>query len=325
MTDFFATVPAMPSFDEMGYIHNRLQRDTEHRDETSLDDMMRQTGARYFLFADGKLVLSVKDERYNGLFCQDRAERLGADMGKIILLGSDPGERFAPRLAIPIKPEAIEALEADPTYELWTVRGVGLKGNLPADQLGAIAQASSLLSWHENHQFCAKCGHQTHVALAGARRDCPQCESLHFPRTDPVVIMLALHKDKDGVERCLLGNHTRFEGPMYSTLAGFMEQGEILEDAVRREIEEEAGIKIGAVRYMASQPWPFPSSLMLGCYAQALGDTLSLDETELRDAQWYTREEVREMMARPVGDPEPHVPGSFSIAAWLIRGWVDAE
>ena len=196
---------------------------------------------------------------------------------------------------------------------------------LPPEQLGTVAQARSLLNWHDTHQYCAKCGAKTHVALAGARRDCPSCEAVHFPRTDPVVIMLAIHRDDQGVERCLLGHHTRFDTPMFSTLAGFMEQGETLEAAVRREIFEEAGVAIGAVRYLASQPWPFPSSLMLGCFAEALSPDIKLDTTELTEANWYTREDLRVMMERPVGSSDPHVPGSFSIANWLIREWAQAD
>ena len=326
MSDFFSIPFKLPEFGDMGYAHNRLSRDTEHRDEDSLGAMMVQTGARYFLFDDERVVLSIRSDRRNALFCQDRVQELGGDMDKVILLGSDPEERFAPRLALPLKPEAVDAIEASEEYEFWTVRAVGLKRVLPPDQLGAIAQARSLLFWHDNHQYCGKCGSPSHVALAGARRDCPSCGSQYFPRTDPTVIMLAIREDEKGVERCLLGHHTRFQDQkMYSTLAGFMEQGETLEDAVRREIYEEAGVRIGAVRYMASQPWPFPYSLMIGCYAEALNEDITLDETELTDAQWFSREEIHEMMKRGIDSDQPHIPAGFSIAAWLIRGWADRE
>lgn len=320
---FFKTNLATKSLETVAYTRNRLQRDTELRDEESLALMMAQTGARYFLFDGERIVLEIRATRRNALYCQGRVEELGGDMDKIILLGSDPGERHAPRLALPLKPEAVEAIEADPDYEFWSIRGVALKAVVPPDQLGAIAQARSLLHWHENHGFCAKCGHPTMVALAGARRDCPSCNAMHFPRTDPVVIMLAIHRDEEGTERVLLGNHVRFDGPMYSTLAGFMEQGETLEDAVRREIHEEAGIKVGEVCYLASQPWPFPSSLMIGCYGEAISTDIDIDEAELRDARWFTRQEVREMLSRPVGDSLPHVPGGGSIAAFLVQNWAE--
>ena len=324
-TDFFAATRSLPTFDELGFAHNRLDRDTEHRSENTIPDMLQDSRARFYLFHGDQLLLWVKDGRSNALFCQDRAGRLGADMDKIILLGTDPEEENAPRLAAPLKADAGEALKENPDYAFENVRTIGLRGLLPADQLGAIAQARSLLNWHDSHQYCSKCGTLTNVALAGARRDCPSCSAVHFPRTDPVVIMLAIHRDEAGIERCLLGHHARFETPMYSTLAGFMEQGETLEAAVRREIFEEAAIQVGVVRYLGSQPWPFPSSLMLGCFAEALTSDIAIDETELTHADWYTREEVRAMMARDYGSEQPHIPGRFSIAAWLIRGWVEAE
>lgn len=325
MSDFFAVQHAMMPMDHVGYVHNRLDRDTEHRTEDSLSDMMVQTGSRFFLMHGDNVLLSQRGERWNALVCERRAKELGGEMDKIILLGTDPGERNAPRLALPLSDEAAAELEAGDEYELWSLRAVGIKGVLPPDQVGALAQARSLLHWHENHQFCAKCGQKTEIRLAGARRDCPSCEAMHFPRTDPVVIMLAIHKDENGIERCLLGHHTRFEAPMYSTLAGFMEQGETIEAAVRREIFEEAGIEIKAVRYAGSQPWPFPASLMLGCYAEATSSEIFLDETELTDACWFTREEVREMLTRDMDSELPHVPHSFSIASWLIQGWVDGK
>ncbi|WP_319530611.1 NAD(+) diphosphatase [uncultured Cohaesibacter sp.] len=322
--DFFAFSHSLPSFEGLGYAHNRLDRDTESRDETTLERMKAVPEARYYLFDGDQLLLREHDGRHDPLFCAEQADRLGARMDRVILLGCDPEENNAPRLATRLKNEALKALEDDRDFLLETVRGVGLKGLLPPDQLGSVAQAHSLLSWHENHPFCPKCGSRTEVALAGARRDCPNCSAMHFPRTDPVVIMLAIHRDEMGVERCLLGHHTRFDTPMYSTLAGFMEQGETLEHAVRREIEEEAGIKIGAVQYLTSQPWPFPSSLMLGCFAEAQSSGISIDPTELTEARWFTRDEVREMMRRDSSSGLPHIPGRFSIAAWLIRYWVDA-
>ncbi|MCV6602985.1 MAG: NAD(+) diphosphatase [Cohaesibacter sp.] len=323
MSDFFAAQHAMIAMDHVGYVHNRLDRDTEHRTEDSLQEMMVQNGSRYFVLHGDKVLLSQRGTRYNALVCERRAKEVGGLMDRIILLGTDPAERNAPRLAIPLSDDAAAALEDDKEYELWSLRAIGTKGLLPADQLGALAQARSLLHWHETHQFCAQCGAKTAIALAGARRDCPACSAQHFPRTDPVVIMLAIHKAEDGIERCLLGHHTRSETPMYSTLAGFMEQGETLEAAVRREIYEESGIEIKAVRYAGSQPWPFPSSLMLGCYAEAVSSDIYIDEAELSDARWFTKNEVREMISRGTDSDLPHVPHRFSIAAWLIQGWLD--
>lgn len=326
MPDFFASLRTLPSFDEIGYAQNRLDRNTEYRTDTSLSDAMAKETARYYLFHGETLVVRDRQAGLQALFCRAKADALGADFSKVILLGDDVEDGNAPRLAAVLSDEAAERL-AEPSedgHRLETVRAVGLRGLLPADELGAIAQARSLLNWHASHRYCSRCGTETIVALAGARRDCPSCSAVHFPRTDPVVIMLAIHVDEAGVERCLLGHHTRFDTPMYTTLAGFMEQGETLEAAVRREIFEESGVRIGAVRYMASQPWPFPSSLMLGCFAEATTSEIVIDDTELTHAGWYTRDEVREMMAREYGCDLPHIPGHFSIAAWLIRCWVDA-
>ena len=135
--------------------------------------------------------------------------------------------------------------------------------------------------------------------------------------------MLILRKDAEGVERCLLAHHTRFTDPMYTTLAGFMEPGETIEAAVRREVFEESAIHVGTVRYMASQPWPFPASLMIGCYGEALSSEITVDPTELTDARWFTRDEVRTLLERGTDSDLPHIPGHFSIAAWLIRSWVN--
>ncbi|SNY91848.1 NAD+ diphosphatase [Cohaesibacter sp. ES.047] len=322
--DFFAFSHTLPTFEGLGYAHNRLDRDTEARDETTLERMMAAPGARFYLFDGDQVVMRQRDDRLDPLFCLASVERLGGDMDSVILLGTDPDEDNAPRLATRLKGEAGQALDEKAGYCAGTVRDVGLKALLPPDQVGAVAQATSLLHWHDTQRYCSKCGALTQVALSGARRDCPSCSSFQFPRTDPVVIMLAIHRDEAGIERCLLGHHTRFDSPMYSTLAGYMEQGETLEHAVRREIEEEAGIAIGAVQYLTSQPWPFPSSLMLGCFAEALSSEISIDPTELTNAGWFTRDQVREMLSRDSSCGLPHIPGRFSIAAWLIRYWVDA-
>ena len=151
----------------------------------------------------------------------------------------------------------------------------------------------------------------------GAKRRCESCGAEHFPRTDPVVIMLAV---RDG--RCLLGRGPQFPEGWYSTLAGFVEPGETVEEAVRREILEESGIRIGTVTYLASQPWPFPHSLMLGCLGEAIGDTIDFDKTELEDCRWFSRDEVAQMLAgtHPEGIVSP--PGG-AIARALIRYWAE--
>src|SRR6185369_7844338 len=192
----------------------------------------------------------------------------------------------------------------------------GLTG---AEHLPPIAEAKAVLSWHLRHRFCPNCGHATQAVCGGWKRDCPDCKTEHFPRTDPVVIMLAI----DG-ERCLLGRSPRFLPTMWSCLAGFIEPGESIEDAVHRETREEAGIACGRVKYFGSQPWPFPSSLMIGAHAEALTRDIVVDKQELEDARWFTREEIVSMLARrhPQGLT---TPPPVAIAHHIIRAWVEHE
>jgi len=173
--------------------------------------------------------------------------------------------------------------------------------------------------WHARHRYCSVCGTMSEPFGAGWRRDCPSCGGQHFPRTDPVVIMLAVDGD-----HCLLGRSGRFGKGMYSALAGFLEPGETIENAVRREIMEESGIRTGCVAYVASQPWPFPSSLMIGCVAQALGRDIVIDPNELEDCRWFSRADVDMMIART--HPEGYeAPNPIAIAYHLLRAWRDGE
>jgi NAD+ diphosphatase len=183
-----------------------------------------------------------------------------------------------------------------------------------------LAEARSLLDWHARHRFCAQCGTPSVAASGGWVRHCPNCRAHHFPRVDPVVIMLAISG-----ERCLLGRNRRRVGTRFSCLAGFMEPGETLEEAVRREVIEESGIRIGRVRYLASQPWPFPSSLMIGCLAEALSEEITIDPEELGEARWFEREEVRAMVERSRSDdPAPGLvalPPPLAIGHQIARRW----
>ncbi|HEY0624617.1 NAD(+) diphosphatase [Sphingomonas sp.] len=189
-------------------------------------------------------------------------------------------------------------------------------GLMPADQAGLYACARSLVDWHQRHGFCPACGTTTELFRAGWARRCPSCAAEHFPRTDPVVIMLAEH---DG--RALLGRQAAWPAGRYSALAGFVEVGESIEEAVARETLEEAGVVVRDVRYVASQPWPFPSSLMIACIAQAEGDSLTLDADELEDAIWVTRDEVRAALD---GHPDAGfgAPPRYAIAHTLLRAWI---
>lgn len=173
------------------------------------------------------------------------------------------------------------------------LRSLALEEVLPADHIGILAQARSLLHWHERHGFCANCGAATAMHDAGYRRHCAACTADHFPRTDPVIIIVVR---KAGY--ILLGRQASWTAGMYSALAGFMEPGETIEDAARREVFEESGIRLGAVTYVASQPWPFPASLMIGLHGEALSDAIKIDEKELEEARWFSLAEARMMVDR---------------------------
>ncbi len=184
---------------------------------------------------------------------------------------------------------------------------------LAPGEASVLAHARGLMHWRTRQRFCGACGAACAPRSAGHTMQCPGCGAQHFPRTDPAVIMLVTHRG-----RALLGHSQRFPlARMYSTLAGFVEPGETLEEAVAREVAEESGIEVGCVHYHSSQPWPFPSSIMLGFYAEALTERITIDPTELTDARWFTREEI--------ADPEGHdfrLPRADSIARRLIEDWM---
>ena len=188
--------------------------------------------------------------------------------------------------------------------------------NLSATDAPLFAAALSLARWHSRHRFCATCGSESEIVRGGWSRRCPSCSAEHYPRVDPVVIMLAEH---DG--RLLLGRQHHYPPRRYSALAGFVEVGETIEDAVARELKEEAGIDVADVTYVASQPWPFPSSLMVGCTSRALGDELKIDFTELEDARWFTREQVGAAIAG-ADDAVFLPPPPHAIARTLLERWL---
>ncbi|GLQ05429.1 NADH pyrophosphatase [Sneathiella chinensis] len=194
-----------------------------------------------------------------------------------------------------------------------------ISSNLRPGEAGALAQARSMLSWHKTHGFCAQCGAKTHLQEAGYSRKCSSetCNALHFPRTDPVVIMMVTKGDK-----CLLGSGHNFPEQQYSCLAGFVEPGETIEQAVLREVYEETRITATNVTYHSSQPWPYPSSLMIGCFAEATSEEITLDETELSDARWFTRAEVIDMLAKSVTRDIPRLAPPLAIAHQLAAAWV---
>lgn len=178
-----------------------------------------------------------------------------------------------------------------------------------------VATARALFNWHRSHRFCAQCGQPSDMAMAGWQRNCGKCGASHFPRTDPVVIMLITRGNQ-----VLMGRSPGWPEGMYSLLAGFVEPGETIEAAVRREVWEEAGITVGAVDYLASQPWAFPNSLMFGCAGQALSDEITIDPNEIEDARWFSREEIMQAFAGRHPVLKPARKGA--IAHFLLRNWL---
>jgi NAD+ diphosphatase len=188
---------------------------------------------------------------------------------------------------------------------------------LPMKDAAIMGQAKAMIDWHNRHGFCAQCGAASRLTDAGWRRLCDECKAEHFPRTDPVVIMLAVHGDA-----CLVGRNKRFPGNFYSALAGFMEPGESIEEAVRRELMEEVNLKVGKVHYHATQPWPFPSSLMIGCLAEAESRDFKPDGEEISDARWLDRDTAKRLIA---GErlADISVPPAVAIAHHLIKAFAE--
>ncbi|WP_407156847.1 NAD(+) diphosphatase [Bradyrhizobium sp. STM 3557] len=265
----------------------------------------------YVVYRDS-LVVKREGDAVRALLTFDEARNAGANPGTIFLGLRDGAALFG----MGMSQGAAEALAGRDDTTLSELRGMAMQGVIPPDQLAGIAMAKSMVSWHQRHGFCANCGARTAMREGGWKRECPNCKTEHFPRTDPVVITLVAAGDK-----CLLGRQKQFPAGMYSCLAGFVEAAETIEDAVRREIFEESGIRCADVTYYMTQPWPYPSSLMIGCSARALNEDIVVDHTELEDARWFSREEARQMLLRqhPAGLAGPH---PFAIAHHLVSRWV---
>ena len=285
----------------------------------------------------------------------DRADHMRRDPGTMVALRSRPDARWLvmddlkPVLTSGEHPDILWAYRSDVPHDAVSVF-LGLTGSeaprfaaaapsadLVADFGGQVvdaraaaamlgdgraeivAQARSLLDWHARHGFCAACGGKTVFAKAGYSRTCTACNTEHFPRTDPVVIMLAIKRDAVNGDHALVGRGANFPKRFFSALAGFVEPGESLEEAVARELYEEAGIRVTRVRYLASQPWPFPSSLMIAAFAEATNVDITLDTDELEEARWVTKDEVRAALA---GTGEWMAPPPMAIAHTLLKAWV---
>ena len=288
-----------------------IERWSEARGSLDVAAALADENAAVYLLREDRALVRVNGAGLEAGFRPDEARALGLDSDSLILLGIvEAGPRLAGHVAADLAlPEDIKVVD---------LRSLAIDGALAQGDLAALAQARSYLFWHNANRFCGRCGSKLEVKGAGGSRVCPNCANEIFPRVDPVVIMLAI----DG-ERCLLGRQARFAPGMYSALAGFLEPGETIEEAVRREVKEEAGIRIGRVAYHSSQPWPFPSSLMIGCHAEALSTEVERDAQELEDCRWFDREEVRLMLAgeHPQGLKAPF---PMAIAHHLVKAFAES-
>lgn len=294
--------------DTLGFVRNRLDRHSAEQPEEAVP-ALDAPEARLVLLCGDRIVLRGA----TALIAPEDAADLAT--GTRIFLGHRDGR---PVFALAAPAEAAERFASNETRTL-DLRSIATDSAVEAEELGLLAVAKSMLDWHARHGFCANCGTATVSKAGGFRRECPACAAHHFPRVDPVVIMLVRRGDA-----CLLGRGPHFRPHMYSCLAGFLEPGETIEDAVRREVFEETRIRIGAVTYRTSQPWPFPSSLMLGCAAEALDEAIVTDPNELEDARWFSRADVAAMLegTHPEGI---QAPPPMAIAHYLMRAFVAGE
>ncbi len=287
----------------------------ERRDRNWLDKLRGDPTTRYLpLWKLEPLVKSATGEDPRRLAWATDALLESIDPEpQVVLLGmADGAAHFAVDVSAVADPLETFGLTGSATFE--DLRGAALL--LDLGDTAIAAQARSLIDWHARHRFCAVCGGTTVSEMGGAHRRCIACSAEHFPRTDPVGIAVVARGG-----RCLLGRNKGWPPNMFSALAGFIEPGETLEEGVRREIFEEAGVRIGAVRYVRSQPWPFPSSLMIGCIAEAESEAIQIDPAEIEEARWFSLEEVRAALA---GSTDPlAVPPPFAIAHHLIRAWAE--
>jgi NAD+ diphosphatase len=300
----------------LGYTDSRIERAAEMRtDEAAIARLAADPRSRAYVIGVELIIMKQGSAVHDPLFTGDEIIALGGAT-ETVFLGLVGG---APRFGVGITAAAAESLKGKEPFVVTDLRSVAMQGLVAPEHLPPIAEAKAVLHWHARHRYCSNCGTFTSVLHAGWRRDCPQCNTQHFPRTDPVVIMLATRG-----ERCLLGRSPRFAPTMWSCLAGFVEPGEAIEDAVRRETLEETGIHTGRIRYYRSQPWPFPMSLMIGAHAAALNDDVKVDRSELEDARWFGKAEVESMLMR-----RHHggltTPAPVAIAHHIMRAWVDGE
>jgi len=290
------------------FASNPLDRVGDHRgDEAWLRARVEDPRGRYLPFRDLKPGVALDEGVRLGWLDRGTVGTLAGGPDVVLLGLLDEIPHFALH-ADGVQAPALDALE----YR--DARGVAM--DLPQTEAGMLAQGRSMLEWHATNRFCPQCGSATTPIEGGARRLCAGCASRSYPRVSPSMIVLVERED-----RCLLARRRTGPGNRFSCLAGYLETGESIEDAVVREVFEESGVRVDAVRYHSSQPWPFPATLMIGCFAQATSWEIAVDGTEIAEARWVTRDEARRALEGT--NPDLSVPDRIAIAHHLIRAWIE--
>jgi NAD+ diphosphatase len=289
-----------------------LDRCTQRRkDPEWLQSALRAPGTRFVpLWRDDHL--ATHDDEPRAVFLAGRTARAVLEHEEDAVFLGEFGDTACFALEIRAELDVQQILSGSVAFQ--SLRALATR--LPSDEAALLAYARALLLWQRSHGYCAQCGSRTAAREGGHMRACTnsQCGVQQFPRLDPAVIVLVAHGD-----HCLLGRQRQWPQGVYSTIAGFVEPGESLEDAVRREVAEESGVRVGRVSYHSSQPWPFPCSIMLGFTAEAESETIELHDSELEDARWFTREEIAERARSSTRG----LPAELSIAFRLVSDWYD--
>jgi len=300
------------------YSRNPVDRgETVRRDDEWLADKAKESTSKFLPLRDLNILVTDNGQDGLGWLSVADLERLGVESMPMFLGSLDDTAHFA--IDISAQEKAVAELSEGNGFRFVDARSV-TDILSPADS-GIVAQARANTNWHNTNGFCSICGGETLMKRGGQVRKCSKCEKENYPRTDPVIIVVV----SDG-DRCLLGQSRRGRlnrTNTYSALAGFVDQGESIEEAVAREVMEEAGIQVGQVRYHSSQPWPFPSSLMIGCHADAATTEIDFDEDEMNDVRWFSRDEVSAALQGKNYDL--NVPQPIAIAHHLITAWINGD
>ena len=305
----------------LNYSHMALDRASNLRKDPAWLSAQRNEQAQWLLVHNNRTLFNLGSVTVTFL-SQSTVRHLDLNQG--IFLGRDEQNIGYFALDVSELDEAnLVALTQD--AEFMDIRRYGVQVDLAHGSMAALARG--LCYWHATHRFCGRCGTLNELVEAGHSRLCknPQCKHQTFPRTDPAVIMVVTRKFADGIERCLLGRQATWAPGMFSSLAGFVDPGETLEQAVAREVTEEAGIAVENVQYIASQPWPFPSSIMLGFRAEAVTENIQVDKDELDDARWFSRDELSQFGNWHEEGEHLKLPRTDSISRYLINYWLDKK